>query len=468
MDNPLPTPPKSYTWLEWIQFGLFWSWNLIFLAFMSFGFAPIILPETFTAVRTGTIPATFLAYALVLAMIPVATVILGLTMLRNSPSRLFALGYVIEGPLMLMLAVRFFAIRQATQGTILPMSIALLGMAAFLWYLLDPRTGSRHPATEYLRLAGLTLMALTSLYAAAWIAFYALPLGVEGLRWLNDTLSNLPRIFGDLVRSLRDMFINSPLMLPFSLLGFVLLLYTATLLVLTPIAVPYLSLRAWWRTLNQQVGQLGWSRPTLLVGGVIAASAVLVFLANRQPQAQAFALLEEPPTSTENAQALLDRSDQIRAGLLNAYLAPYRYISAEGEVRHVSDIYASTFDMPRQKPITCSACAKALPARCFTSRCNALIQPIRWITTPWLNSPRRPLNCTSASSTRPTSRHKAPPSCTPCVTPGRPARQRQPGRPSTIAKCTYCARSSPCKSMATGLMWSCTKPTRTRLPNCRR
>jgi putative PEP-CTERM system integral membrane protein len=85
------------------------------------------------------------------------------------------------------------------------------------------------------------------------------------------------------------------------------------------------------------------------VGGVIAASAALFLVANRQPQAQAFALLEEPPTSTENAQALLERSDLIRAGLLNAYLAPYRYISAEGEVRHVSDIYAGTFDMPRQE-----------------------------------------------------------------------------------------------------------------------
>ena len=349
MDDPLPSPPKPTTWLEWLQLGLFWSWNLIFLAFMSFGFAPLVLPETFTAVRTGVIPAAFLAYALVLATIPLAAVILGLTMLRNSPSRLFALGYVIEGPLMLMLAVRFFAIRQATLGTILPMSIALLGMAAFLWYLLDPRAGSRRPASESARLAGLTLMALTSLYAAAWIAFYALPLGVEGVRWLNDTLSNLPRVLGDLVRALRDMLINSPLMLPFSLLGFVLLLYTATLLVLTPIAVPYLSLRTWWRMLNQLVGRLGWPRPALLVCGVLATSAGLFILANRQPQAQAFALLEEPPTSIEAARALLDQSDSIRAGLLNAYLAPYRYISAEGEVRHVSDIYAGTFGIPRQQ-----------------------------------------------------------------------------------------------------------------------
>src|SRR3990170_8138764 len=132
MEDMLQSQPKRYTRLDWLQFGLFWSWNLIFLAFMSFGFAPIVLPETFSAVRTGMIPASYLLYALVLALVPVMAVILGLTSLRRSPSRLFALGYVIEGPLMLLLAVRFFAIRQATPGITLLLGLALLGMAAFL------------------------------------------------------------------------------------------------------------------------------------------------------------------------------------------------------------------------------------------------------------------------------------------------------------------------------------------------
>jgi hypothetical protein len=132
MDTTLDTTPKTYTRREEIQISTFWTWNLIFLAFMSFGFAPIMLPEVITAVRTGTITAAFLVYALVLTSVPMAAVILGLTVLRRSPSRLFAMGFVVEGPLMLMLAVRFFLIRQATPGTTLMMAIALLGMAAFL------------------------------------------------------------------------------------------------------------------------------------------------------------------------------------------------------------------------------------------------------------------------------------------------------------------------------------------------
>ncbi len=341
--NALNRGAKRYTWIQFLQFGLFWSWNLVFLAFMSLGFAPIMLPELFTAVRTGVIPPAYLIYALVLAVIPVATVILGLTVLRRSPGRLFALGYVVEGPLMLLLAVRFFAIRQVTPGTMLVMSIAFLGMAAFLWHLLDPRSGDRRPVVESLRLAGLTLMALTSLYAAAIIAFYALPLGVAALQALVRFLAEFATSIQGLVRSLGDLFTQRLLMVPFTVLGFSLLLYTGTLFVLTPLAVPFLSLRAWWRTLRRQGLQSGWRVPALLVSAVLVASAILFFVANRQPQARAFALLDKPPASIQEAQTLLADSASIREGLLNAYLAPFRYVSAQGEVAHIQSIYSDVF-----------------------------------------------------------------------------------------------------------------------------
>ncbi len=214
--NDIPEQ-SSYTRLEWVQFGLFWSWNLVFVAFMLLGFAPVLLPETFIAVRSGTIPVAYLIYALVLALIPVACLLLGVTVLRRAPARLFALGYVIEGPLMLILAVRFFAIRQATPGLFFTFAIALLGMAAFLWTLLDRRSGERTPLLEGLRLAGLTLLAVTSLYAAAWLAFYALPLAVEGWRALVSFFSEMPDRLRDAVIGLRDMLGYNPMMLPFSI-----------------------------------------------------------------------------------------------------------------------------------------------------------------------------------------------------------------------------------------------------------
>ncbi len=248
-----------------------------------------------------------------------------------------------------ILAVRFFALRQGMPGALLMLAVALLGMAAFLWTLLDPRAGGRRPALEGLRLAGVTLMALTSLYAAAWIAFYALPLGTEGLRGLAWVITHPLATLRDLGNGLADMLRNEPIMAPFSVLGFILLLYTGTLVVLTPLAVPFLSLRAWRQATRALAGQAGSGAAALITAGTLAACLVLFFLVNRQPQEQAFTLLQRPPASIEEARSLLERSDSIRAGLLNAYLAPFRYISAEGEVAHIREIYRAVFRLSQSQ-----------------------------------------------------------------------------------------------------------------------
>ena len=74
-------------------------------------------------------------------------------------------------------------------------------------------------------------------------------------------------------------------------------------------------------------------RAIALAAAVLAICLALFIQTNRQPQHQAFALLETPPASPTEAEALLSRQEAIRAGLLNAYLSPFRYFSATGEVR---------------------------------------------------------------------------------------------------------------------------------------
>jgi putative PEP-CTERM system integral membrane protein len=325
--------------------GLFWSWNLIFIAFMVFGFAPRILPDLITAVRADAIPGSFLVYALVLTAVPLAAVVLGLTLLRRAPTRLFALGYVVEGPLMLLLAIRFFIIREASPAATFIFGVAALGMAAFLWYVLSPEFEKSSTLAGWLRLVGLTLMLLISLYAAVWIAFYALPLLTLALQFIGDVLGDLPRFLREIWRTLVELFTQSLIWVPFAFLGFLLLLYTATLFVLTPLAVPILAVRAWGRSLASLAARRGWARPGLLVALVLISSLGLFNLVNRQPQAQAFALLEKPPATEADALVLLDREESIREGLLNAYLAPFRYISAVGEVTHVRTIYRDVFKL---------------------------------------------------------------------------------------------------------------------------
>jgi putative PEP-CTERM system integral membrane protein len=344
--NEMTTPMN---WRDRAAYFLFWSWNLIFLAFMVLGFAPRMLPELFTSVRSGLIPFSYLVYGVVLTAIPVASMVLGLTVLSRQPKRLFALGYVVEGPLMLLLAIRFFIIRQATQAVIFVMVVAFLGMAAFLWNVLASGIERRRGLTGYLHLVGLTLMALTSLYAALWIAFYALPLIAYAIERCGQVLADLYGFARGFSSNIQELIRQGLTWFSFFLIGFPLVIYTATLFVLTPIVVPILSLRAWRNNLRALAENRGWLAPLASVGVTVVVSGLLFFALNRQPQAQAFALLENPPDTPQKAQSLMRKQDTIRAGLLNAYLAPFRYVSAVGEVRHVSDMYVGAFHMSQSQ-----------------------------------------------------------------------------------------------------------------------
>jgi putative PEP-CTERM system integral membrane protein len=335
-------------------YGLFWSWNLIFLTFMAFGFAPNVLPEMLVAVQTQVVPPSFLIYALILTLIPAIAVLLGLTVLRKEPGRLFLLGYGVEGPLMLMLAIRFFVVREMTPGVALLLSIAGLGMATLLWQILDRKIDSRGPLLTRLRVLGLTLLLFTSIYAAIWIAFYAVPLSAHALRTLGEIVRDLPSFWQEVWMSLVNLFTNEWRWIPFIFLGLSLFFYSATLFVLMPIAVPWLSLRAWWSGMcalvaKAQVPRLGWlvAGATTVVTLTICVS--LFALTNQQPQGRAFALLETPPATLAEAQVLVEQEDAIRAGLLNAYLAPQRYVSAVGEVIHVRQMFAATLNLPEEQ-----------------------------------------------------------------------------------------------------------------------
>ena len=314
-------------------YGLFWSWNVIFLAFMLLGFAPQVLPEILRAARSGQIPTAFLAYGLILSAIPLAAIVIGATGLRRSPSKLLAFGYGVEGPLMLMLIVRFFLIRQAMPPVILLSSIAGAGLATLLWQLIDRRIDGRGPVLSHLRLIGLALLLLIGLYAAVWVAFYVPPL-----------VAQAPQMLGDLLRYPPEL-----RWIPLWILGLVLGLYTATLFVALPIVVPVLYVRAWWQGVRGFIADQKWPRAVSITALVLIACIGLLVWTNQQPQQRAFALLERPPETPEEAQALLEQEEDIRRGLLNAYLAPYRYISAVGEVRHVSDMYQYSLGLSQEQ-----------------------------------------------------------------------------------------------------------------------
>jgi putative PEP-CTERM system integral membrane protein len=317
---------------------LFWSWNAIFLTFMFLGFAPIMLPEMLTAVESREIPASFLLYALLLTAVPLIMSAIGLY-LRTEPFKLIALGYGVEGPLMVMLAMRFFIVRQLTLTMSIILALTAFGLLTLLWQLLDRKIDKRPRWLTAVRLTGLSLLLLIGLYASAWLAFYALPLGTM-------FLSSLP----DMVRDIGWELLNGEWRwVPFAFLFFFTFIYSATLFVLMPIAVPIVYARSWWagwQTMQVKTSSV-WATGLTAVTLIVALTTLA--LSESHPQHRAFAQLETPPTSLSEARALITVEADLREGLLNAYLAQYRYFSAAGEVDHIRQLYQEAFDLPEEQ-----------------------------------------------------------------------------------------------------------------------
>jgi putative PEP-CTERM system integral membrane protein len=334
----------SYSRSEKWAFGLFWSWNLIFVAFFALGFAPLMIPNLIDSVRSGLTPVPFLIYGIILVSIPLFAILLGATVLRREPRRLFALGYAVEGPLMLILLIRFFIIREATPAINFMLVVAAIGMAVFIWQLLDRRPQVRPQYVMYLKVIGLTLFLMVVIYASIWVAFYAVPILVYVLRAIVNFFLDFFNSIKDLWTGIKGIFSVGGMII-FNILGLVLAFYTATLVVLMPVAVPLLAARAWLSELRRLPGP----STRRLAGGLSAATFIaviaLLLIFSQQPQHRAFALLAEPPASEAEAQSLIRQQAVIRKGLLNAYLSPVRYLSSVGDVGHISDLYSGAFEI---------------------------------------------------------------------------------------------------------------------------
>jgi putative PEP-CTERM system integral membrane protein len=333
---------RRYTRTDKWAYGLFWSWNLIFVAFFALGFAPEIIPYLIISVQRGSIPMLFLIYGIILVSIPLFAIILGATVLRRQPRRLFALGYAIEGPLMLILLIRFFIIREATPAITFMLGIAAIGMGTFIWQLLDRRPQVRPKHVMYLKVIGLTLFLMLIIYASIWVAFYAVPILVYVGRAIVVFFLDFFNSIKGLWTGIKGLFLH---WIFINIFGAVLAFYTATLVVLMPVVVPILAARAWLSELRLLPGP-----STRRVAWVLSAASFVTVMAlmlifSQQPQHRAFALLAEPPASEAEAQSLIRQQAVIRKGLLNAYLAPVRYLSSVGDVWHVRDLYSGAFNM---------------------------------------------------------------------------------------------------------------------------
>jgi putative PEP-CTERM system integral membrane protein len=315
-----PSAPKPRSGFLFALF--FWLFNLSLLLVVCVGFFPFLGFAILGDALRGEVPFSILVPVLGLVGVPTTSTAMGIRRRRQlnalyqletehpldaplQPSRqpisLAQIFFGMEAPLLMACTIRLFFLRDLTPaGTFLFVSIALGTIALIHWLL-----NRHHPKpswANWAQLAGLTILLTLSLYLCAIALFYLLPLGVM--------------IGGAFLISIY-LIIFIPVLFPF------IMLFSG--LATMPWGMVALSLRSWRQTLRQLSTQHGKGRPRAWIGAVLAVWLGCLLLLQQQPQTQAFALLEQPPQSEQDRQALLQHAGVIRKGLLNAYLSAYRY-----------------------------------------------------------------------------------------------------------------------------------------------
>ncbi|MCS6912036.1 MAG: TIGR02921 family PEP-CTERM protein [Myxococcota bacterium] len=320
--------------------ALFWSWNGLFLL-VGLGLALLQLGPLVRDVLQGDAPPSLLLSAVALALVPlccVAIVLRGGRARRTEPAALLRMLYGVEAPLLLLLLFRVVVLQELTGAQLHLLLTAALSILCYGHGLAFPAAGGR--VGPLLRLAGHTLGLLCALHLGALLLLYVVPAGALYLRALLHV-----QWLVDLVRRLGDSRDLAPLALP---LLSVLMLYTATLICPLPVAFLWLygaAFRTGFRTVAAAV-----SRPAAraVVLAVVAAQVALWVGLNRQPQSAVLLRLSAPPRGEAELRARIRDAEALRAGLLNAYLAPQRYLEARSWAAELEDLLAEALGLPRR------------------------------------------------------------------------------------------------------------------------
>jgi putative PEP-CTERM system integral membrane protein len=311
---------------------VFWGWHAVWVLAVMLGFAPAVLVDLLTATFEGYIPWGITACALGIVVLPGATIALGWR-LRHDHRKLFALFYGVAGVGFTLLCLRLFLIRELTAGVAL-MLVTLAAGAVFYTAALFGRVRTTTNGAAIASLLGHTALLIVGLWVAIVMGLYCVPAIVL-------LVPAIPEIIGEIIAAI--LWPENAVRLPFILMMGGFGACTAVVVLGLPFALVVLYTRAWWRNLQ------AWrsTRPLSIALAITTAAIALwigAFTAlSRQPQHDAFARLAKAPADLAAQDDNLAHTEEIRQGLLNAALAPYRYWAAEGNNRNLASIYREAF-----------------------------------------------------------------------------------------------------------------------------
>lgn len=334
---------------------VFWVWNLTFIGLMYLWFLPQFGFAIWRDTRLGFIDPTFTVSFAVLLLIPLVCAALGFFRLRKYPILLMRLFYGVEAPLFTLCLLRLFLIRELTLASGFLLGLVGLAIAAFAIELLTGYSAYR-PRLARLQMVSHSLILLVGLYVGTLLLLYTLPVsfaaavgfirGFFQFGWIS--------VLGHMLRDIGSIFlypVQAVVGLLFGLLG----LLSALVFVSMPYVFVNFYVRSWARIRTAFGKQHGQLKGQTITGITLALSCLLFVGMQGQPQARAFDLLSAEQTAegqtlaqqTVSRQAQLKNAPAIEAGLTNAYLHRYRYLSPWARSNQLRETYRATFGLPR-------------------------------------------------------------------------------------------------------------------------
>ncbi len=326
---------------NWLCYSIFWGWNLGSLLLIYLGLFPFVGIALLLAMGEDILNLELLLTFLLLLLVPVASTLWAMRRGNHRPGRLMQLFFGLEAPLILLCLVRLFVFRQMPAASLWMAITFVVALLAYGIHLVGPERVWRRLG-GWLQLTGHSLLLGVGVYGGILLSLYV-PLMVMVV--LRACL-----IF------FRFGWLDGLRYTPLELIPFLLIVYGGAALVigggglifiLLPFAMTWLYLRAGWKTLTQLASTWGSQRTGLGVATVLGIWLAISAILYPQPQVQAFALLRDPPVSDQARQELIQDSDLIREGLLNAYLSSYRYLSPEAETHNLRELYWDSVKLPR-------------------------------------------------------------------------------------------------------------------------
>ena len=346
-------------------YALFWSWHLIFILLTVTVLVPYITIPIFQDAFKGLVPWHYTLYSTGLVLLPLISALLGATRFRGQPVTLLRYFYGFEMTLWFFMLVRIITFRDFNPGVAWLIANIVLSQGAFfmlVWFqhkqVKEDSDSSgilyKDSATALLLS---TITAMVGLYFGILFLIIMIPAGGAMIKYFFTLLISL---FTDGFDS--EMFFL--FLHPLFYLWVVFLLFTSTLLIALPMIMVRLYLNQFMLRVRYLFNQGKIIGPVLVILLVIACNITGFIYCTRQPQQAIYTLLEKEMGEPERESVLLARSVEIRKGLLNGYLAPYRYVSTTGTSRSIAKHYQKIFNLP--EPVA------KLPQALF----NGLAKPI--------------------------------------------------------------------------------------------